>query len=74
LRIFNLEGFKLHLIVNDQGELLAVFLTPGNTDDRDPVPHLTKRLFGKLFGDKGYVSQKLFEQLFEQGLDLCVIQ
>ena len=31
-------GFKLHLIVNDRGELLAVQRTPGNTDDRKPVP------------------------------------
>jgi hypothetical protein len=63
-------GFKLHLIVNDQGELLAVFLTPGNVDDRDPLPHMTQELFGKLFADRGYVSQKLFEQLFKRGLDL----
>jgi hypothetical protein len=63
-------GFKLHLIVSDQGELLAVFLTPGNVDDRDPLPHMTQDLFGKLFGDRGYVSQKLFEQLFERGLEL----
>jgi Transposase DDE domain len=63
-------GFKLHLIVNDKGELLAAFLTPGNTDDREPLPQMTQDLFGKLFGDRGYVSQKLFEQLFEQGLEL----
>lgn len=63
-------GFKLHLIVNDQGELLAVHLTPGNVDDRKPLPEMTKDLFGKLFGDKGYLSQVLFEQLFERGLEL----
>ena len=56
-------GFKLHLVVNEQGALLAVQLTPGNVDDRKPVPHLVKRLFGKLFGDKGYLSQPLVEQL-----------
>ena len=39
-------GFKLHLIVNDQGELLAVQRTPGNTDDRKPVPQMTKKLWG----------------------------
>lgn len=61
-------GFKLHLVVNDQGELLAFRLTPANVDDRKPVPELVKRLWGKLFGDKGYVSQKLFEQLFAQGI------
>ena len=63
-------GFKLHLIVNDQGELLAVQLTPANTDDRKPVPQMAKRLWGKLVGDRGYLSQKLFEQLFAQGLQL----
>ncbi|MEO0770630.1 MAG: IS982 family transposase, partial [Cyanobacteria bacterium J06649_4] len=31
-------GLKLHLIINDRGELLAAVLTPGNTDDRKPVP------------------------------------
>lgn len=56
-------GFKLHLVVNHQGELLNILLTPGNTDDRKPVPKLLKGLFGKVFADRGYVSQALFEQL-----------
>src|SRR5256714_3507664 len=63
-------GFKLHLVVNDCGELLALRLTPCNADDRRPVPELVKDLFGKLFGDKGYVSQALFETLYEEGLQL----
>ena len=64
-------GFKLHLVVNDRGELLAFCLTPGNTDDRAPLPRLIRRLFGKLFADKGYVSQPLAEALFvQQGLRL----
>lgn len=63
-------GFKLHLIVNDQGELLAFRLTPGNVDDRRPVPKMVKGLFGKLFGDRGYISQPLFELLFVRGLHL----
>ena len=57
-------GFKLHLVVNDQGELLAFCLTPGNLDDRKPVPRLVRRLFGRLVGDKGYISAPLAEQLF----------
>ncbi len=56
-------GFKLHLVFNDQGELLTVTLTPGNVDDRAPVPQFAKRLFGKLFGDKGYLSAALVKQL-----------
>jgi hypothetical protein len=63
-------GFKLHLVTNDCGELLALRLTPGNTDDRRPVPELVKELFGKLFGDKGYISQPLFETLYDDGVRL----
>ena len=56
-------GFKLHLVINDRGELLNVMLTPGNVDDRKPVPKLVRELFGKLFGDKGYISKPLYELL-----------
>jgi transposase len=63
-------GFKLHLVINDQGELLSLRLTPGNTDDRRPVPELVRELFGKLFGDKGYISQPLFEALSGDGVHL----
>lgn len=63
-------GFKVHLIINECGELLAFHITPGNVDDRKPVPRMVKGLTGKLFGDRGYLSQTLFEQLFAQGLEL----
>jgi len=63
-------GFKLHLIVNDQGELLAFHLTPGNVDDRKPVPRMAKELFGKLFGDRGYISKALQEILSAKNLQL----
>ena len=58
-------GFKLHVVVNDCGELLSCCVTPGNTDDRKPVPKLVEHLFGKVFGDKGYLSQPLADQLME---------
>jgi Transposase DDE domain len=58
-------GFKLHLVVNDCGEILRCCVTPGNIDDRRPVPRLVAHLFGKLFGDKGYLSQPLADQLME---------
>jgi hypothetical protein len=63
-------GFKLHLVVNDRGELLAFRITPGNVDDREPVPELTQGLTGKLIGDRGYISSKLFHVLWERGLHL----
>jgi len=58
-------GLKLHLVINDRGEILACQITPGNVDDRKPVSVLCKRLFGKLIADRGYISQPLFEQLLE---------
>jgi len=65
-------GFKLHLTINDQGEILSFCITPGNVDDRDEevISHLTKELFGKLFGDKGYISQNLFDKLWENDIHL----
>jgi hypothetical protein len=63
-------GCKLHLIVNDEGELLAFQLTPGHVDDRKPVPPLTAALFGQLLGDRGYISQALHDVLFDHGLEL----
>ena len=55
-------GFKLHLIINDKGEILDFMLTQGNIDDREPLKNKSfhKKVFGKLFGDKGYISQTLF--------------
>jgi len=65
-------GFKLHLVINDKGEIITFCLTAGNVDDRDfdLIEKLSKDLFGKLFGDKGYLSQKTFQQLFEKGITL----
>ena len=69
-------GFKLHLAINDRGEILDFCLTAGNTDDRDPhvMDSLTKNIFGKLFADKGYISQKLTGNLWEKGIQLVTKQ
>lgn len=65
-------GFKLHIVINDRGEIIQWLLTPGNTDDREPLKDkdFTVRLFGKLFADRGYISQNLFEQLFIDDIHL----
>lgn len=65
-------GFKLHLVINDRGEILEFMLTQGNVDDRVPLKQKSfhDKIFGKLFGDKGYISQSLFEQLFIDGIHL----
>ena len=65
-------GFKLHLIINDEGEILSFCLTSGNIDDRNEavMDSLTKEIFGKLFADRGYISQKLFEKLLKKDITL----
>jgi hypothetical protein len=65
-------GFKLHLIVNEPGELVSFIVTPGNTSDTDKtsVTKLAKRMVGKLFGDRGYISKDLFAALWDQGVQL----
>ena len=63
-------GFKLHIIVNHVGDILAAKITPANVDDRKPVPELAKELSGKLYGDKGYISQALSNNLFDKGVEL----
>lgn len=65
-------GFKLHFVCNEKGEILSFYFSAGNIDDRDTriFEVLKKKLFGKLYGDKGYVSQSLFEMLFTQGIHI----
>ena len=65
-------GFRLHLIINDKGEILPFRLTSGNVDDRNEamMDALTKEIFGKLFADRGYISQKLSERLFKNNIIL----
>lgn len=63
-------GFKLHLVTDDRGELISFFITQGNYDDRRALVHMCKFITGKLYGDKGYVSKELREDLFEQDIEL----
>lgn len=53
-------GFKLHIVINNCGEILACCITPGNVSDcnKSILIRLTKKVFGKLFGDKGYIVNK----------------
>ena len=66
------HGFKLHLACYDRGEIIAFALTGANVSDKAPnvFKVLAKGLYGKLFTDKGYISQKLFDFLFDDGIQL----
>ena len=65
-------GFKLHLVVNDKGELLNFMITPGNVDDRQPLKNdaFIQDITGKLYGDKGFISAELTQALFCGGIHL----
>lgn len=63
-------GFKLHVIIDLKGNLVRVKLTPGNADDRSVIDQMTQNMTGLLFGDKGYISKKLFLKLYKRGLKL----
>ena len=66
------HGFKLHFVCNDRGEIITFCFTGAHVDDRNPKVWavLAKRLYGKLFADRGYISPKLFDMLFEDGIHL----
>ena len=65
-------GFKMHLIINEKGEVLSFMITPAGVDDRKPlkVKDFMKKIYGKLVGDKGYISKELFHELFVDGIQL----
>ena len=63
-------GLKLHLVINNEGELMACKITPANVDDRKPLPDLMKNLQGWLFADKGYLGAPVIERLKQQAVEI----
>lgn len=63
-------GFKLHIVINESGEIMSFYLTPGNIDDRKTVNHLTQNLKGWLLQNRGYLSQKLEVSLYKKGIEI----
>ena len=66
-------GFKLHLMVNDAGELLGFWVTTGEVDDREPVEQMAQELWGHLYGDRGYISKVLHDALWAHGVNLITL-
>lgn len=65
-------GFKLHMIINDKSEIVAIKITKGNYDDRKAFEEMAikKDLKGKVYADKGYISKKLFDRIYSTGLQI----
>nr|WP_243456719.1 IS982 family transposase [Polaribacter batillariae] len=66
------HGFKLHIVINDKGEILNFCITQANVDDRTPLKKKSflDKIYGKLYADKGYVGKDLMQLLFADGLHL----
>lgn len=65
-------GFKLHMVCNNEGQLIDIQFTQGKVDERTPLKSASfiSKLWGKLFRDKGYISKSLFTELFGKGIHL----
>ena len=65
-------GFKLHLVSNDKGQIVDFLITKANVDDRYPLKNKNfhDKIFGKIYGDKGYLGKDLFDKLFVDGIHL----
>ena len=65
-------GFKLHLVCNDKGQIIDFLITKANVDDRYPLKNKNfhNKLFGKIYGDKGYLGKDLFDKMFVDGIHL----
>lgn len=63
-------GLKLHLVINDRGELIAFKITSGKQNDAKAGESIMENLAGLMFGDKAYIGKDLFSQLLNKGLKL----
>lgn len=66
------HGFKLHIVINDKGEILNFTITQANVDDRTPLKKKSflNKIYGKIYADKGYIGKDLMQILFTDGLHL----
>ena len=63
-------GLKLHLVINNRGQLIAFKITRGSRHDSKEAVPMLKKLKGLAFGDKGYLGKKIFQELISGGLKL----
>jgi Transposase DDE domain len=64
-------GLKVHLVINEYGQIINFVLTPGNISDNNGrlLRVLLADLQGQCFGDRGYLT-KLFAEFYERGLHI----
>ena len=67
-------GFKYHLVVNNLGEIMNVYLSSGNKADNNVkiLFYLTNNLSGALFGDRGYLLNEEKKAFIQKNNKLCI--
>jgi hypothetical protein len=61
-------GIKLHIICDENGNLIDLAFTTSTVDDRIPLAGFLKRIFGKIIGaDGGYCGQNVINKAKETG-------
>ena len=67
-------GFKVPIITEDKIGAVDLMVTKCNINDRKPLrrKHFIAKLYGKPFGDKGYIPKELFTGLFSNGVHLII--
>ena len=67
-------GFKLHLIINDKGEILNFMFTPGNVDDREPLKQgkFLENIKGKLCETKDILVRLCLRTFFLMAYSLSL--
>lgn len=63
-------GLKIHLVINLEGGLVKASFSSGNKDDRAHFKTMISNIYGKVFGDRGYISKPLFDELMTKGIQL----
>lgn len=63
-------GCKLHLLMNQSGEIVNTALSNGHIADIKIVERLVEGLAAKLYADRGYISHNLKTKLNDQDIDL----
>lgn len=61
-------GFKLHLIINNKAEIIAIKITKANRTDLSVLESITQKITGKVFGDKAYICKELWFKLYSRNL------
>jgi len=61
-------GFKLHLIINNKAEIIAIKITKANRADLSVLESITQKITGKIFGDKAYICKELWFKLYSRNL------